>query len=159
MIARVGRVRVAAEEDVAAVARLLGGFHRHLGKPPPAAAELERSVRRVMGGGDGEFLLGCEGGEPAGFAQLRWRWAVWTRALDGWLEDLYVEPARRRTGLGRELVEATRERARERGCVRLELDVDAGNGAALALYRSCGFSDEPKGPGGSLLMGTRFDGR
>lgn len=148
---------MARADDVPVVATLLGGFYEHLGKPLPDQAELEDSVRHVMEGGDGEFLLGYVGDVPAGFAQLRWRWAVWTRALDGWLEDLFVEQDRRRSGLGRELVEAVVDRARERGCVRLELDVDTDNEAALALYRACGFSDEPKGRGGSVLMGTRVD--
>ena len=152
------QVVVATADDVAEVARLLGDFHDHIGKPRPAAEELEDSVRHVMEGPDGEFLIGYVDGEPAGFAQLRWRWAVWTRALDGWLEDLFVIEARRRSGLGRDLVEAVKDRARERGCVRLELDVDDDNEPALALYRSLGFSDEPKGRGGSRLMGTRVDG-
>lgn len=151
-------MRLAGPEDVPAVGTLLGDFHDHLGKPRPSQDELEDSVRHVMEGGDGEFLLGYVGDEPAGFAQLRWRWAVWTRALDGWLEDLFVQEAHRRSGLGRDLVEAVKDRARERGCVRLELDVDTDNDAALALYRSTGFSDESKGRGGSLLMGARVNG-
>lgn len=152
------RVVPAGADEVPQVASLLGDFHDHIGKARPPAEELEDSVRHVMDGPDGEFLLGFADGEPAGFAQLRWRWAVWTRALDGWLEDLFVVEERRRSGLGRELVKAVKERARERGCVRLELDVDDDNEPALALYRSLGFSDEPKGPGGSRLMGTRVDG-
>ena len=111
-----------------------------------------------MDGGDGEFLLGWVGEEPAGFVQLRWRWAIWTRALDGWIEDLFVSERCRRFGLGRALGEATIARARELGCVRLELDVDADNDAALALYRGLGFSDNPKGEMGSRLMGIRVDG-
>ena len=150
------RVAVAAARDVGEVARLLAEFHDHLGKPRPPAEELEDSVRHVMDGGDGEFLLGFVGEEPAGFVQLRWRWAVWTRALDGWLEDLFVVERYRRSGLGRLLGEAAIERARELGCVRFELDVDADNDPALALYRELGFSDTPKGDAGSRLMGIRL---
>jgi GNAT superfamily N-acetyltransferase len=149
------RVALAGIEDIPAVAALLGDFHDHIGKARPPAEELEDSVRRVMEGPDGEFLLGFVDSEPAGFAQLRWRWAVWTRALDGWLEDRFVVEGRRWSGLGSDLVEAVKDRARERGCLRLELDDDADNAPAQALYRACGFSDEPKGRGGSLLMGTR----
>ncbi len=133
---------------------MLGEFHDFLGKPRPSAEELENSVRHVMEGGDGEFLLGSVREEPAGFVQLRWRWAVWTRALDGWLEDLFVSERYRRSGLGRALGEAAIERARELGCVRLELDVDADNEAALALYRALGFSDNPKGEVGEQADGA-----
>ena len=131
---------------------------KYVDKPRPSLEELEDSVRHVMDAGDGEFLVGYVGEEPAGFVQLRWRWAVWTRALDGWLEDLFVSEQYRRSGLGRALGEAAIGRARERGCVRLELDVDAGNEAALALYRRLGFSDNPKGEVESRLMGIRVDG-
>ena len=150
------RVVLAGAPEAPQVARLLGEFHDHLGKPRPPAEELEDSVHHVMEGGDGEFLLGFVGEEPGGFVQLRWRWAVWTRALDGWLEDLFVSERHRRSGLGRALGEAAIERARELGCVRLELDVDADNDPALALYREVGFSNTPKGDAGSSLMGIRL---
>jgi len=153
------RVIIAGPDQAADVARLVARFHEHLGKPVPAPGEREDRVRRIMDGGDGEFLLGYDGEEPAGFAQLRWRWALWTGAFDGWLEDLFVSEHHRGSGLGRALVEATAERARERGCVRLELDVDGDNEPALALYRSLGFSDEPKGRGGTLLMGIKVGAR
>jgi GNAT superfamily N-acetyltransferase len=42
--------------------------------------------------------------------------------------------------LGRALLDATLERARARGCRRIELDVNERNDAALRLYSSFGFS-------------------
>ena len=45
------------------------------------------------------------------------------------------------------------ERARERGCKRIELDVNEDNAAALALYEACGFLTEPKPPGRTLFIG------
>ena len=150
------RVVLAGAPEAPQVARLLGEFHDHLGKTRPPAEELEDSVHHVMEGGDGEFLLGFVGEEPRGIVQLRWRSPVWTRALDGWLEDLFVSERHRRSGLGRALGEAAIERARELGCVRLELDVDADNDPALALYREVGFSNTLKGDAGSSLMGIRL---
>ena len=65
-------------------------------------------------------------------------------------------PEARRSGLGRALVEAALESARERGCVRIELDVDEDNAPALALYRACGFRLDSKGRGRTLLAGRRL---
>ncbi len=92
-----------------------------------------------------------------GVAQIRFRWSVWASAEDCWLEDLFVRDDARRTGLGRALVEACCDRARERGCKRIELDTNEDNAAALALYQACGFSVDPKGAGSrSLFLGRRL---
>ena len=141
--------------DAPAVARLLCEFRDWWGNSGPSDAEMLASVRRIMGGGDGEFLLGAPDGdaEPAGVCQLRFRWSVWKTAEDCWLEDLYVRESARRGGLGRALVEAAVARARERGCRRIELDVNEDNEGALALYAACGFTLEPKPPGRTLFVG------
>ena len=89
---------------------------------------------------------------PAAVCQIRFRWSVWKSAEDCWLEDLYVREGARRNGLGRALVEAAATRARERGCRRIELDVNEDNAAALALYQACGFTLEPKPPGRTFLV-------
>ena len=73
---------------------------------------------------------------------MRYRHSVWTASDDAWFEDLYVLDSARGTGLGRALTEFAFARARERGCFRIQLDVNANNAPAHALYRSLGFSDE-----------------
>jgi len=149
----VDSVRLAEPGDEAQVARLLGEFRDWWGKSTPTDGEFEASVERILAEGDGEYLLAFDrGGEPVGVCQLRYRWSIWTSAPDCWLEDLYVRPAGRRSGLGRRLVDAAVERARARGCRRVELDVNEDNEAALALYRACGFTLEPKGPTRTLFI-------
>jgi len=152
------RVWRTGEEDLDAVASLIAGFRDHWGRSEPSLAEIRARVERIHAGGDGEYLLGAAGdGEPAGVCQIRFRWSVWASAEDCWLEDLFVREAARRGGLGRALVGAAIERATERGCRRIELDVGERNEPAIALYRSCGFQLEPKPPGRSLFLGRRLD--
>ena len=149
---RVWRADAAQAE---AVARLIAEFGEWWGKNPVGADEIQESVERIMAGDDGEYLLGAVGdsAQPAGVCQVRFRWSVWKSAEDCWLEDLYVQEDARGSGLGRALVEAAVERARERGCKRIELDVNEDNAPALALYEACGFLLEPKGPGRTLFIG------
>lgn len=61
---------------------------------------------------------------------------VATRARNGALEisGLAIEPAHRRTGIGRALVRAAVRSARVRGFGQVALHVSTGNQAAIALY-------------------------
>ena len=56
------------------------------------------------------------------------------------LRDLYVDPAARRQGIARRLVESVRESAVAAGALRLSLQTEPDNDAAQALYRRCGFT-------------------
>ena len=129
--------RLARPDDAEDVARLLVAFRDWYGKDQPPHPSFLASVRHIMATDGGEYLLG--GDPPAGVAQIRFRHSVWTGADDCWLEDLFVLEETRGAGLGRALLEGVVARARERGCRRVELDVDEGNTAAQALYRSVGF--------------------
>jgi ribosomal protein S18 acetylase RimI-like enzyme len=52
-------------------------------------------------------------------------------------------------------VEASFDRARERGCARIELDANEANAAAVELYRSLGFESWSDPPGGNNLLMRR----
>lgn len=56
------------------------------------------------------------------------------------LFGMYVDAAYQRLGLGRQLVEAALDEARQQARLKvIQLTVTAGNDAAFALYRRCGF--------------------
>jgi ribosomal protein S18 acetylase RimI-like enzyme len=55
------------------------------------------------------------------------------------------------------LLQRVLERARDRGCRRVELDTNEGNDGAIALYESLGFSATSKGSSRSLFLGVRLD--
>ncbi len=152
------RVWLAAEEDVPSVTRLMLGFRDHLGSTAPTDEGMRATVEALVRDAATEFLLGAaaDGEPPAGVCQLRYRLTVWTGACDCWLEDLFVEAGARRAGLGRTLAEAAVERARARGCRRIDLDVNEDNLSALALYRDMGFSTEPKGAARTLYAMRRL---
>lgn len=66
---------------------------------------------------------------PASLA-LREFWSV---------RDVYVVPAQRRRGIGHGLLHAVATAARENGAIRLALQTEEDNEAALALYQEFGF--------------------
>lgn len=144
-------IRLATADDAEPVAALMIGFRNWQDRAEPSDDSFREGVRRLLADADTEYLLG--GDPPAGVCQLRFRYGLWHAALDCWLEDLYVDQSARGTGLGRALVAAAFERARDRGCARVQLDVSEANTSALALYESLGF--EAGGPGTPQLFMTR----
>lgn len=153
---------LADPSEAAIVAGLLVEFRDHYGRDWPSANSFLASVERLMEQPSAEFLLGApdDDSPPAGVCQLRYRDSVWMATDDCWLEDLFVREAARGTGLGTGLVEAALERARDRGCRRVELDTNEANEAALAIYRRLGFSERSKSPDGEgrdLFLGVSLD--
>jgi GNAT superfamily N-acetyltransferase len=55
------------------------------------------------------------------------------------VRDLFVDPRWRRTGVARALLDAVRTTARQRGALRLTLQTEDDNAAALQLYERYGF--------------------
>jgi ADP-ribose pyrophosphatase YjhB (NUDIX family)/GNAT superfamily N-acetyltransferase len=57
------------------------------------------------------------------------------------INDLAVDPAYRRQGIGAALVEAAVQRADQRGATHLLVDTSRGDPTARDFYRACGFED------------------
>jgi ribosomal protein S18 acetylase RimI-like enzyme len=144
------RVWLAAPDEASEVTRLMIAFRDWWKRDWPDDESFARGVERLLAEENTEFLLGSagDGARPAGVCQLRYRYGVWMDALDCLLEDLYVDEAVRRHGLGEALVNAAVERARERGCHRIELDANEANAPAMALYERLGFSSYVEQVGG-----------
>ncbi|HTU16232.1 MAG TPA: GNAT family N-acetyltransferase [Solirubrobacterales bacterium] len=130
-------LRIAGPTDLATVTRLIGGFRDFLESSGPSNAEIEITVSRLLDDRSTEFLL--IGDPEVGFAQIRFRLSVWSGAEDAWLEDVFVDESARGEGHGRTLVTAAIQRARSRGCDRIQLDANQDNLPAVKLYESLGF--------------------
>jgi ribosomal protein S18 acetylase RimI-like enzyme len=132
-------VRRAEVADAETIGQLLHDFNSEFREPTPGPRALAERVRELLAAGDITVLLG--GDEPQGLAVLRFRPAIWTDALDCYLEELYVVPDRRGRGLGRALMEAAIELARREGAAHMDLGTSEDDVAARALYESLGFSN------------------
>jgi GNAT superfamily N-acetyltransferase len=152
------RAWLAGPDEAEVVARLLIGFRDWYGRSDPPDEAFNSGVAQLIAQPDTDYLLGAaaDDAEPAGVCQLRYRHSLWTAVDDCWLEDLFVAESARGAGLGEALVAATIERARERGCGRIELDVSESNRAAWSLYERMGFSPGYKPPAPNVLMGLRL---
>ncbi|GGN15892.1 GNAT family N-acetyltransferase [Halarchaeum nitratireducens] len=88
--------------------------------------------------------VGREDGERVGYvsAELRGPAPIFEDVRECHVSDLYVVPETRRRGAGRALLAAVEEWGRLRDCAHLDLNVDADNEAALALYEASGLTAE-----------------
>jgi ribosomal protein S18 acetylase RimI-like enzyme len=141
-------VRRADVSDAEAVGRLLHEFNTEFDEPTPGPRALAERVRVLLAAGDTQILIAGEG--PDGLAVLRFREAIWDAALECYLAELYVVPARRGQGLGRALMEAALDAARTQGATHMDLGTSDDDVAARGLYESLGFSNREGRPDGPL---------
>jgi len=77
-------------------------------------------------------------GEVAGLALWFLNFSTWRGTHGIYLEDLYVSPGARGTGLGRELLRTLAQECVDRGFARLEWTVLDWNSPAIDFYRAAG---------------------
>jgi GNAT superfamily N-acetyltransferase len=133
-------VRPVEPADVPAVV----GLVRELADYEHAAHEVRLTDGQLHAAlfGDSPALFGHvalgPGGEVVGAALWFLNFSTWRGTHGVYLEDLYVQPAHRGTGLGRELLRTLAATCVERGYDRLEWSVLDWNEPSIAFYRAAG---------------------
>ena len=123
-------------------APLILSFIRHLAeyeREPHAVVMTEGQLLRDGFGSERYFecLIAESDGQPAGFALFFPIFSTWKgRSIH--LEDLFVLPEFRKSGIGKALLRRVAAIAVERGCARLQWDVLEWNKLALDFYRALG---------------------
>lgn len=100
-------------------------------------ANLSNGIRQ-----DNVFALVAEDdSELVGYILLEVRSAppIFTRGLDGAIDQLYVKPSHRRKGVGEDLLDQAAVIAEEKGAENLVLTLDADNEAGLEFYDALDF--------------------
>jgi ribosomal protein S18 acetylase RimI-like enzyme len=92
----------------------------------------------------GEVWVLWDGAIVAGYVVLTFGFSFEYHGRDAFVDELYIEAAYRRQGLGRRAIEFIERRARERGVNAIHLEVDEGNLAAEELYRRAGYVDQSR---------------
>lgn len=85
-----------------------------------------------------------QNGESAGFALFFHTFSTFLGRRGLWLEDLFVYPRFRGRGLGRELLTAVAQVARDRDCGRFEWAVLDWNAPAIRFYEAMGATLMPE---------------
>lgn len=141
--------RLATVADARTVAELLDAFNREYDEPTPGIDVLAARLERLLGGGDVIALLA---GDPAaGFALLTLRPNVWYQGPVALLDELYVVPELRGSGLGSGLLDAAEGVTRARGGELLEINVDGNDIDARRFYERHGYANSEPGDDEPLL--------
>lgn len=145
-------VRRAGVADAEALGRLLHDFNAEYDEPSPGPAAFAERLRELLAAADGDTAALVAGDGPDGFAILRFRPSLYSRALECYLAELYVVPDRRGQGLGRALLEAAIALARDQGADRMDLGTSEDDVAARALYEKLGFTNREQPPDGPIMV-------
>jgi GNAT superfamily N-acetyltransferase len=124
------------------------------GRPldPEVRARLIAGLRSIP---TSVVLLAYEGDAPIGIATCFLGFSTFAARPLLNIHDLAVVPARRGQGVGRQLLHAAEEKARELECCKLTLEVMEHN-PARRLYESYGFAQAQNLPeGGGALFFTK----
>ena len=132
-------IRPATADDVPLIRQLIAEL-----------AEYERLADAAVATDDGlreqlfsaqpaaEVLIGEVDGEAAGFALFFHNFSTFLGKRGLYLEDLFVRPAFRGSGLGRHLMASLARIAVQRDCGRFEWSVLDWNAPAIGFYRTLG---------------------
>ena len=120
------RIRRATSSDVPAIGVILRelGWFPHINEESPAETE-----KRVAGhlelshADDSHTVLVAENsaGSVVGYASVHWLPYLMLAGPEGFVSELFVLESERGKGVGRDLLDAVRSQAQDRGCVRLHL--------------------------------------
>lgn len=124
------------EEAIAALIMELAVYE----KAPQECEATPEALRKQLFGKKpaAEALVARVAGEIVGFALFFENFSTWKCRPGIYLEDLYVQPAYRKLGIGREFLRRLARVAVSRGCVRVEWSVLEWNELAHGLYRKIG---------------------
>ncbi len=132
-------VRDAVESDIDEICAMIEEHARYEGNDDLVLDRAE--MRRYLFGPDPKawVLIAEVDGETAGMAFCTWSFSTWEAKPGIWLDDLFIRPAYRRSGLGRQLLYELR--ARTDG--RVEWEMQEGNEKAAAFYAELGAEPVP----------------
>jgi GNAT superfamily N-acetyltransferase len=135
------RIAVVAEGDLEELLPLMRAYCDFYSVAPSDGALLALSGALIADPArEGVQLLARDGGEDSavGFATIFWSWTTTRAGRIGTMNDLFVAPQARGSGVGAALIEACVARCAEHGAIALEWQTALDNERAQSVYDRVG---------------------
>ena len=133
-------IAVVAEHDLAELLPLMRAYCDFYGVAP-SDDELLDLARTLLTDPDCEgfqLIARDDEGRAIGFATVYWSWSTLAAARTAIMNDLFVQPEARGTGLAEALVEECRVRSGRRGAVSMGWQTRKDNARAQRVYERIG---------------------
>jgi GNAT superfamily N-acetyltransferase len=137
-VSLIRRVRPEDIDDVHAMLCELADFERSLHEVSATTADLRAALFAEQPALFGHVAEAPDGSGLAGFAVWFLNYSTWDGHHGIYLEDLYVRPQHRGSGLGKALLTALAAECVTRGLTRLQWWVLDWNEPSIGFYRSIG---------------------
>ena len=103
----------------------------------------ERFIRERLDNNESVIYVAMDGDKPIGFTQLYPKYSS-ARAVKNWiLNDLFVDAAYRKQGIGAKLIDQAAKFAKTSGSQFIQLETAVDNYSAQSLYEGLGFIKQP----------------
>lgn len=141
MTVEIARMRPEDEPSFLALTR---AFYEHerFDFDPAASGRMARHL--LANPQVGVVYLARREGRPVGYAVLTHGYSLEFGGPFVLLDEIFVLPEVRGTGLGKRLIDAAAAYCRANGCGYLRLEVQKKNARAVAIYRTYGFRAEDR---------------
>ena len=96
-------------------------------------------------------VLVAEEEKIIGYSILTWGWGIESGGMEALVDEMLIHPSRRGEGIGKMLLQATLERAKQEGVKVVFLETEKDNPRSRKLYSKVGFEEES-----SIWMSYRF---
>ena len=130
-------IRPATPADASAIHALICELADYEKMTPDVVSSPEM-ISTSLSEGQAETLLAEVNGEAIGFALYFHNYSTFLGRQGIYLEDLYVRPEHRGSGIGKSLLLNVAAIARDRGCRRMDWSVLDWNQPAIDFYNSLG---------------------
>ena len=143
-------IRPAAPGDAEAAAALMAQLAEHASGTPADGVQ-DRLCQILKEPSQAIFVAQDEVGHVIGLLTVGRQQSLWHSGASALIQELVVDRAARRRGVGRALIQAAIEWARAAGCSEIGVSTELDNQDAQAFYRRTGFDES------ALLLERHFE--